>query len=344
MNNSLTVAHVVPYSVTFPLGQHNGRYDWVISLATRQARNGLGVVIYSNPASFMKIPGITWRSVTGSFADAPIASTANLGILRQAFSDTDIDVYHSHFDNLHYAAASATTRPIIFTQHWWPGEETIASASEFKSPNVWAVPPTRFMYEFDIAHNIRTRGYIYHGIDLSIFHRTDDVKSDRLLFVGRISPEKNLPTAIAAAKKAGLGLDIIGKVAPKNKPYWDQLSDLIDGTQIKYLGSKPVSELVIYYNRAAAVIFPSDIHEPFGLVAIEAQACGTPVLMTRGGSRGELLADGVGGYLCDSVDDFAAAAEDARALSPDDCVAFASGFNINNMVDKYTQLYQQLVG
>lgn len=340
MSKPLTVAHLVPYSITFPLQHHNGRYDWLISTATRQAQNGLDVIIYSNPASQLDIPGITWRSVQGTFADS---AAANSAILQQAFAAPDIDVYHSHFDNLHYTAAAVTKRSIVFTQHWWPGEETVALAAKYASPNVWAVPPTQYMYEFDIGHSIQTRGYIYHGIDLQTYRRTGEKKSDRLLFVGRIAPEKNLPTAIAAAKKAGLGLDIIGKVAPKNTKYWEGLADSIDGMQIQYLGSKSAAELVGYYNRATAVIFPSDIHEPFGLVAIEAQACGTPILMVRGGSRGELVADGVSGYLCSNVDDFAVAARQVASLSADDCVAFAAKFDIKEMISKYTQLYLELV-
>lgn len=341
MKNPLTVAHIAPYSITFPLREHNGRYDWLINLVSRQVQYGLKVIIYSNPASRIDIAGVVWRSVPGTFADA---SAANLSILRQAFSDTDIDIYHSHFDNLHYTLASYTKQPIVFTQHWWPVKDTIAAATRYASPNVWAVPPTKYMLAYDQKHNIQTKGHIYHGIDLNSYCRTTDAKSNRLLFVGRISPEKNLPIAIAAAKSAGLGLDIIGKVAPKNKLYWEQLADSIDGTQIKYLGSMAASDLITYYNRAAAVIFPSDVHEPFGLVAIEAQACGTPVLMARGGSRGELVKEGVSGYLCTSIEDFATAAKDAATLSPDDCVAFAAKFSIDDMVQSYSKLYRQLTG
>ena len=163
------------------------------------------------------------------------------------------------------------------------------------------------------------------------------------MFVGRISPEKNLPIAIAAAQKAKLPLDVIGKVATKNEQYWQNILQTIDGKQICYLGEKSSTELLHYYNEARAVIFPSDINEPFGLVAIEAQACGTPIIMQRGGSRGELVSEDKTGYLCDSVDEFADAATKSSDIVPKDCVAFAQKFDVTNMAEAYTRLYCELL-
>ncbi|MEJ0072531.1 MAG: glycosyltransferase [Candidatus Saccharibacteria bacterium] len=340
MKPACSVAHLTPYSITFPLDHHNGRYDWVIDLATRQAAAGLAVTIYSNPASYIDIPGVSWKSIEGSYDDT---ATANRTLLLEALRDQSVDIYHSHYDNLHYTVSDATAKPIVFTQHWWPTEETIASAKSHPSPNVWAVPPTHFMLDFDKQHGIRTKGCIYHGIDLTAFRPARNARSDRLLFVGRIAPEKNLPVAIEAAKRAGLPLDIIGKVAPKNRSYWDGLQASIDGEQIRYLGPKSPRELIGHYGSARAVIFPSDIHEPFGLVAIESQACGTPVLMQRGGSRAELVIDGKTGYLCDTADEFAAAALKSKDISAEDCVSFAKRFDVNRMAAEYLELYEQLL-
>jgi glycosyltransferase involved in cell wall biosynthesis len=340
MKSARSVAHLVPYSVTFPLANHNGRYDWVIDLATRQAAAGIAVTIYSNPTSHMDIPGVLWKSVDGTFDDR---TTANRTLLLHALQDENIDIFHSHYDSLHYTVADTTQKPIVFTQHWWPNEETIARATNYQGTNVWAVPPTRFMLDFDTKHLIQTKGCIYHGIDTSKFQFLGEPKSERLLFVGRIAPEKNLPIAIAVARRANLPLDIIGKVADKNLPYWESLQPSIDGELICYLGPKSADELVHYYNKAQAVIFPSDIQEPFGLVAIESQACGTPILMKRGGSRDELVDNGKTGYVCDSEEEFAAAAVPAKTISSQDCVSFAQRFDVAAMVTNYSQLYEDLL-
>ena len=332
----MNIAHVVPYSVKFPLKVHNGRYDWVLQLATLQAERGHTVTIYCNPESV-----VDTVHTTGISRATDNKELNNLETFRVALRNNH-DIYHSHFDDLHYRVAHETTKQIVFTQHWWPKDSVIEFAAS-QPKNIWAVPPTRFMYDFDIQAGIATKGFIYHGIDLKLFHVHHAQKNGRLLFVGRISPEKNIETALAVAKKSGIGLDIIGKIAEKNLSYWDTLQPYIDGTHIRYLGQKSPHELVEYYASAQAVIFPSGTKEAFGLVAVESQACGTPVIMRRGGSRGELVEEGKTGFLCETDNDFIEAARKASTLQASDCFTFAKRFDIQVMAEKYDTLYQDLV-
>lgn len=331
----MNIAHILPYSTTYPLKSHNGRYEWVRQLAELQVKQGHTVTIYCNPAS--RIDGLTFKGISNAINDK---KQNNIETFRLAFSE-NYDVYHSHFDDLHFEVAHETTKPVIFTQHWWPTERTIELAS--RNPgNVWAVPPTRFMYEFDVQSGIQSRGFIYHGINLDIFKPTNSPKGDRLLFVSRIAPEKNLDIAIAAAKKAGVGLDIVGKVSAKNEAYWEQLQQDIDGEQIVYLGSKNQKELVELYSSAKGVLCPLEPTEPFGLVAVEAQACGTPIIMKKGGSRSELLSENKTGFLCETEDEFVEAIRNLPTIRAEDCVAFAQSFDINTMTTRYDALYTEL--
>ena len=333
----MKIAHILPHSVTYPLVVHNARHTWALELAQLQALSGHEVTIYCNPAS--RINAVASRGIntsTGNIKDN------NLRTFQLALSQ-DHDIYHSHFDNLHYEVATDTRRPIVFTQHWWPGESTLELANTYGGVNVWAVPPTKYMQAYDIAHNIQTNGVIYHGIDLSLFKPTGEHKNGRLLSVGRVSPEKNLETSIRIAKQSNMGMDIIGKVADKNQEYWKTLLKDIDGTHIRYLGPKPRDELAHYYSVAQAVLFPSDINEPFGLVAIESQACGTPIIMARGGSRAELLQEGVTGYLCANDADYVAAARQSSNINSNSCKAFASIFDIHSMAANYETLYRKLL-
>jgi glycosyltransferase involved in cell wall biosynthesis len=330
----VNIAHVIPHSIGYPLLSHNGRYDWVNQLALRQVKEGHTVTVYGSPDS--TITGVRCLGILHPTDDR---KQNNIDTFHLAFTN-DHDIYHSHFDNLHYEVASETKRPIIFTQHWWPTSETIEMARSYSPKNVWAVPPTQFMYDQDEAAGIQSKGYIYHGIDLAEFYASNTLKSDRLLFVGRISPEKNLDLAIKITILAHTKLDIIGKITPKNQDYWNTIEPLIDGDTIRYLGAKNKTELVDYYSSAKGVLFPSDPNEPFGLVTIEAQACGTPVIMKRGGSRAELIREGVTGFLCNTESDFISAIESLDRIVPARCIEFASAFNITTMVTQYDQLYE----
>jgi glycosyltransferase involved in cell wall biosynthesis len=331
----MKIAHIIPYSVSFPLKLPNGRYNWVLQLATLQASKGHDVTIYGHPDSQVK--GVKTIGLTRA-GDSKYKN--NQATFRLALSSQH-DVYHSHFDSLHYELAHETSKPIVFTQHWWPSE-TVVSLAATSPGNVWAVPPTQYMYEFDSQHGIKTNSWIYHGIDLSLFKPEPAAKNGRLLFVGRISPEKNLDLAISVSIKSGLGLDIIGKVTEINAKYWEKLQSSVDGTHVRYLGVKTQDELLSYYTSASALIFPSDVNEPFGLVALEAQACGTPVIMKRGGSRGEVVRDGVTGFLCETEEDFVRAAKASGSLDSSDCLSFAADFSIEKMEAAYTKLYNDL--
>lgn len=336
----MKIAHLLPSSVIYPLSSHNGRYEWVKNLASIQASQGHEVTIYCNSKSV--IDNINITGITNAGEDKRLN---NIRIVELALSNNH-DIYHSHFDNLHYELADLTTKPIIYTQHWWPTDKTIQMAHKAKANNVWAVPPTRYMYELDQELGIKSSKWIYHGIDLSTFRINQNSigKNDRLLFVSRIAPEKNLDIAIEVSKLTGIGLDIVGKIPDKYQEYWDSLKADIDGNNIKYHGQKNHQELINdYYPHATALLFPSETTEPFGLVAIEAQACGTPVIMKRGGSRSELIEEGKTGFLCDNINQFIKASRAANSLSSIDCINQAQKFNILQMSKLYFELYKSLI-
>jgi glycosyltransferase involved in cell wall biosynthesis len=333
----MNIAHVIPYSVTFPLHGHNGRYEWVRQLAVIQAKQGHLVTIYGNPNSI--IEGVQCAGIKEPFRSR---RDNNVETFRLAFLNNH-DIYHSHFDDLHYEIGGETTKPIVYTQHWWPKEKMLNSTSTYNTPNVWAVPPTKYMQEFDIQSGIQTKGSIYHGIDLSTFKPAEVEKSDRLLFVGRISPEKNLEIALTATIKAGARLDIVGKVAPKNQEYWQSLQHLIDGENIRYIGQKNQLELVDLYSASLGLLCPFDATEAFGLVAIESQACGTPIILKRGGSRDELIHEGKTGYLFETESEFVMAINNLRAIKVTDCIDFAKAFDIKSMAASYERLYLELI-
>lgn len=335
----MKVAHLVSNSVVYPLKKHNGRYDWVLRLAQLQAKAGLQPVIYSNPASFIDIPGVEWRSIPEPFNNI---TETNLALMKRAMADPDIDIFHSHLDFLHYRVAGETEKPVIFTQHWFP-YEAVANAAQDAPPNVWAVPVTHFMAEKDADLHIRAVAPIYHGIDLDLFCPSDVPHTDRLLFVGRIAPHKGVREAVEIARQAGTKLDIIGKLNDKDRAYWDSFAGWVDDNDIRYLGPKPQTEVAMAMQQAKALLFPGQHIEAFGQTIVEAQACGTPVITSDVGANSELLQAGETGFLAKNTAEFVEAMTKVGTLDSSSCRKFAQRFDIHQMVTSYTELYEKLL-
>jgi glycosyltransferase involved in cell wall biosynthesis len=184
---------------------------------------------------------------------------------------------------------------------------------------------------------------VYHGLPADLGKPFDTPSGDYLLFLGRISPEKDTESAIRVAQKAKVPLRIAAKVDAADRVYFD--------TRIRPLLSDPLVELVGEVDdegkaellaNAMALVFPIDWPEPFGLVLIEALACGTPVIARPRGSVPEILEDGKTGLFCETVDDMVAAVGrvgtlDRRAYR----AAFEQRFTSSRMARDYLTLYQR---
>jgi glycosyltransferase involved in cell wall biosynthesis len=187
-------------------------------------------------------------------------------------------------------------------------------------------------------------GTVYHGLPprhLS-FHPSPD---NYLAFLGRTSPEKRVDRAIAIAKACGMPLRIAAKVDPADAGYFERdIRPLLDDPLIEFEGEIADADKEEFLGQAKALLFPIDWPEPFGLVMIEALACGTPVVAFRGGSVDEVIDDGVTGFV---VDDLEAAVKAVRRIDRIDrraCRnAFERRFTDRRMASHYVRLYQQVI-
>lgn len=334
----MKIAHLLPFSATFPLKKHNGRYDWALSAAKWQAAHGHDVTIYAGPDSYDESP-IMWRSVDQVSEDQ---TANNIALIKAAFSDQSFDVFHSHYDYLPHTLLDGTDKPLVTTQHWFPDEAIAEGLRQNIRPNAVVVPVTDLMRRTDAEYGIHHSDVIYHGVDLSLFSYQAKPTTDRLLFVGRLAPSKGVKEAIEYAAQAGCGLDIIGKLRPKEQAYWDEISPHIDGDRIAYHGSKSHEEVVEYMQNARAMIFPSQQPEAFGLVTIEAQACGTPVIISDVGASSELVVHGKTGFVAQTTEKFVQAISGVAVLNRADCRNNAERFDIETMNLAYIELYEGL--
>ncbi len=186
---------------------------------------------------------------------------------------------------------------------------------------------------------------VYNGIRVEDFP-FESRKADYLLFAGRLSPEKGAAEAVKVAMKAGRRLILAGMIEPQYQDYFDQrIKPYIDVRNIEYAGLLTQKQLIPLYQKAAAVLFLINWCEPFGMVAVEAQACGTPLIATRFGSMPEIVVDGVTGYIVGRVEEAVAAVGRLNRLSPAACRDnVADRFSVAVMARGYERVYASLAG
>ncbi len=186
---------------------------------------------------------------------------------------------------------------------------------------------------------------VHNGIRIEDFEFEPE-KDDYLLFAGRLAPEKGPAEAVQVAKRTGRRLLIAGMIEPQHEEYFNaKVKPHIDGRQIEYLGLLSQRDLAPIYRKAAGVLFLISWCEPFGLVATEAQASGTPLIATRFGALPEIIVEGKTGFVVDSIDGAVDAVAKLDRITPEDCRENAQvRFSDASMAKGYEQVYQALVG
>jgi glycosyltransferase involved in cell wall biosynthesis len=165
-------------------------------------------------------------------------------------------------------------------------------------------------------------------------------------FLGRISPEKRVDRAIEIARKCDIPIKIAAKVDRIDREYFrTRIEPMLDDPLVEYIGEIGEAEKSTFLGRARALLFPIDWPEPFGLVMIEAIACGTPVIAYRRGSVTEVIEHGVTGFIVDGENDAFAQAARVGELDRRRCRAvFEQRFSAERMARDYVKVYEQLVG
>ena len=189
-------------------------------------------------------------------------------------------------------------------------------------------------------------GTVHHGLpsDLLPFN---PAAGGYLAFLGRISPEKRPDRAIEIAARTGMALKIAAKVGAADQAYWqDVIKPMVAANpNVEFVGEINEAQKAAFLGDAAALLFPIDWPEPFGLVMIEAMACGTPVVAFRRGWVSEIVEPGVSGFVVDTVDQAVHAVQLLATLDRGGVRrAFARRFSAERMAKDYLSIYYNLVG
>jgi len=187
-------------------------------------------------------------------------------------------------------------------------------------------------------------GTVHHGLPRDLY-RFQRESGEYLAFIGRIAPEKRVDRAIEIAKRAGLPLKIAAKVDDVDREYYETLiKPLLRDPCIEYLGEIGEGEKDEFLGGARALLFPIDWPEPFGLVMVEAMACGTPVIAFGGGSVPEIIDEGQTGFIVDDLDDAVAAVHRVGEVDRRRCrEVFEERFTATRMACDYLELYSTLL-
>jgi glycosyltransferase involved in cell wall biosynthesis len=194
------------------------------------------------------------------------------------------------------------------------------------------------------APDLAWRGTVHNAVDVMSFpYRAD--KEEMVLFLGRLHPDKGVHLAIDAARAAGLPIVVAGKCSePVELEYFRTFIEPRLGPDVTIFGTADAAAKRDLLARAAALVFPILWDEPFGMVMIEAMACGTPVVALRRGAVPEVVVDGVTGILCDDPAELPAAVSAARKLSSATCRTHVeSCFDAASMVDGYEAVYREVL-
>lgn len=249
----------------------------------------------------------------------------------------DYDIVHFHIDYLHFPVSRCWGFPQLTTLH-----------GRLDLPDLPALYQRyREMPVVSISDAQRKPlpeagwvGTVMHGLPLDLL-RLEARPEGYLAFLGRISPEKRVDRAIEIAKRAGMPLRIAAKIDKVDQRYFEQhIAPLLDHPLIEFIGELADTEKSEFLGKARALLFPIDWPEPFGLVMIEAMACGTPVLAYPHGSVSEVIDDGVTGFHVASIDQAVKALERVDSLSRRHIrQVFERRFSARRMANDYLELY-----
>jgi glycosyltransferase involved in cell wall biosynthesis len=192
--------------------------------------------------------------------------------------------------------------------------------------------------------NARWVATIPHGLPDRLL-RFHSGPNSYLAFLGRISPEKRVDRAIAIADALGWPLKIAAKVDRADAEYFEQeIQPLLDNPLVDFIGEIGEADKDSFLGGARALLFPIDWPEPFGLVMIEALACGTPVVAIRGGSVEEIIEHGVSGYIVDTLDEAIEATSQVDAIDRRACRrAFERRFTSRRMAEDHVAIYERVI-
>jgi len=323
--------------IAVPPAEYGGTELFVAHLAEGLRTAGVSSVVYANGESNVRTD-LRWLYERSHW---PIKQSEQAWLKELEHTAWAIQDAVQECDLIHVQSAQALTfsrfaqRPFVLTLHG--PHEPYLSDYYAHYPEVQYVSISKVQAQLESMPKLRT---IHHGIDLTNYRLVEN-KQHYVSFIGRIAPIKGTHTAIDVAQRTGIPLKIAGEVQPAFREYFEKkIKPHIDGSLIEYIGPADLPTKNELLGNSMAMLFPIQWNEPFGLVMLEAMACGTPVLAMPGGSVCEVVQDGVCGYVCHSVRSMAKRLMDLKIDAGTVRRYVEENFSIDRMVQEYVRVYK----
>jgi glycosyltransferase involved in cell wall biosynthesis len=339
----MKIALLAPLHEAVPPQRYGGTERVLSWLTEELVRRGRAVTLFASgdsrsKATVVPVTPVALRPCAAKEVIGP--HLKEIALLRDRLAQ--FDVVHSHVDFFALPFHRPGDPPVVTTLH-----------GRLDLPE-FAPVYTAFQHEAFVSISDAQRlpvpdlnwvATVHHGLPLRDYP-VGNGRGDYLLFLGRISPEKGPHVAIDLARRLGVRLVLAAKVDAADRAYYEEAIVprlAAAGPSVDYVGETDLAETVRLLQNARALLFPIDWPEPFGLVMIEAMACGTPVVTRRCGSTPEVVEHGTTGFVCDDDEDILLALKRLDRIDRAACRAHvAARFTVERMTDDYEAVYRRL--
>jgi len=315
---TLRIAQVAPLYESVPPKYYGGTERVVSYLTEELVRQGHEVTLFASGDSVTKARLVATCAQSFRLDKSCIDQLAHQFVmLERVFREAQrFDIIHFHIDYLHFPWTRREGGTSVTTLHGRLDiPDLIPLYQEYGLMPVISISDSQRMP----LSWLNWQATVYHGLPKDLYSFRPD-PGKYLAFLGRISPEKRLDHAIEIAKRLGMPLKIAAKIDRVDRDYFEEsIKPLLNNSFVEYIGEIGEKEKDEFLGNAYALLFPIDWLEPFGLVMIEAMACGTPVIAFHRGSVPEIMKDGVTGFIVDDVDSAVKAVERLPSLSRKTC-------------------------
>jgi glycosyltransferase involved in cell wall biosynthesis len=339
----MRIAQIAPLFEAVPPRLYGGTERIVSYLTEELVRQGQDVTLFASGDSVTSARLVS--TTPGALRLNPDAgdALAHHFILLKRLREMQhqFDVVHFHTDYLHYLLVGEDFQPHLTTVHGRQDLPELACLHE-SFPDMPLVSCSQAQQLHRPAAG--WLGSVYHGLPSQLY-RPLPQRDEYLAFIGRISPEKRVDRAIEIAGRCGRVLRIAAKVDNVDLAYFDTcIRPLLALPHVEFLGEISDPDKNEFLGRAHALLFPIDWPEPFGIVMIEAMACGTPVIAWREGSVAEVIDPGKSGYIVSSLEEAVSAVERCAELAPKTVRrVFEQRFTATHMALAYRDIYAKVI-